>query len=493
MADSASAQRKARRVDGEFGYLGEHALVLGASMGGLLAARVLSEFFRTVTVIERDELADDPADRRGVPQGRHVHALLPRGAQTLEEFFPGFLDELVAAGAPVWDDGELSRGFLSYNGHEVLRSGVLAGDLKATALYMPSRPLLECHVRRRLQAIENVTIHGGQDVAELTATADHNRVTGVRIVDRAGGAQQELTADLVVDAMGRGAHTPALLEKLGYGRPVEHHVVMHTTYVSQRLRIPPGTLQEMLVLIGAAPDRPTGVFLTGNEHDTWIFTVFGMAGHEPPGDLAGMLSFAEDYAPAHLLAAVRAGEPLGPVVHHRMPSSQWRRYDKMRRLPDGLLVCGDAICSFNPIYGQGMSLAALDAVTLRDCLRRGVTNLPRRYFRAATKAIGVAWQTGATSDLAFPEVEGRRTRSMRVTSRLADLVLTACESDAVVTTQFFRVTGLLDPPTRLLRPSFLYRVAAVNLGRRQRHWRSRQDAVQQDRPTTKENATCTLS
>jgi 2-polyprenyl-6-methoxyphenol hydroxylase-like FAD-dependent oxidoreductase len=234
------------------------------------------------------------------------------------------------------------------------------------------------------------------------------------------------------------------------------------------------------------------MFLNGYEHDTWIFTVFGMVGHDPPRDLEGMLSFAEDYTPAHLLAAVRAGEPLGPVVEHRMPSSQWRRYDKMRRLPDGLVVCGDAMCSFNPIYGQGMAVAALDAVALRDCLRRGVTDLPRRYFRAAAKAIAVAWQIGATDDLAIPGVEGRRTSSMRVTSRLVDLVLTACESDAVVATQFFKVAWLIDSPIRLLHPSFLYRVITVNLGRRQRHSPPRRVAVRRNRSKTKEGAACTL-
>jgi 2-polyprenyl-6-methoxyphenol hydroxylase-like FAD-dependent oxidoreductase len=448
--------------------LGERAVVLGASMGGLLAARVLADFFGTVTVVERDVLPDDPAIRRGVPQGRHVHVLLARGAQILDELFPGFLNELVADGAPVWDDAELSELHLSFGGHAILRSGKIALEPKAMAVYMPSRPFLEYHVRRRLQAIRNVTILGGHDVAELKSTADRNRVTGVRVVNRDGGAERELMADVVMDAMGRGAQTPAFLESLGYGRPAEDHIVMHTTYVSQLLRIPQGTLKEMLVDIGPAPDRPTGMFLAGYENDTWMFTVFGMVGHEPPRDLAGMLSFAQDYAPAHLLAAVRAGEPIAPVVQHRMPSSQWRRYDKMRRLPDGLLVCGDAMCSFNPIYGQGMSVAALDAVALRDCLRRGVTDLPRRYFRAAAKAIGVAWQIGAGSDLAFPEVEGRRTPAMRVTSRLVDWVLTACESDAVVGGQFFRVTALVDPPARLLHPSFLYRVATVNLRGRQR-------------------------
>jgi 2-polyprenyl-6-methoxyphenol hydroxylase-like FAD-dependent oxidoreductase len=446
--------------------LGDRAVVLGASMGGLLAARVLADFFRTVIVVERDVLPDGPAVRRGVPQGRHVHVLLARGAQILDEFFPGLLDELVAAGAPVWDDGELSELHLSFGGHEMLRSGKIALEPKALAVYMPSRPFLECHVRRRLETITNVTILDGHDAAELTSTADHNRVTGVRVVNRDSGAERELAADVVMDATGRAAHTPALLDSLGYGRPLEDHIVMHTTYVSQLLRIPAGTLTEKLVDISPAPGRPAGMFLAGYENDTWIFTVFGMVGHEPPRDLAGMLSFAEQYCPAHLIAVVQAAEPIGEVAHHRMPSSQWRRYDKMPRLPDGLLVCGDAICSFNPIYGQGMTVAALDAAALRDCLRRGGADLPRRYFGASAKSIGVAWQMLAGSDLAFPEVTGRRSRSMRVTTRLVDWALTACEADPVVAARFFKVNGLIDPPIRLLHPAFVYRVAVENLRRR---------------------------
>jgi 2-polyprenyl-6-methoxyphenol hydroxylase-like FAD-dependent oxidoreductase len=442
--------------------LGDHAVVLGASMSGLLAATVLADFYQNITLVERDVLPDETANRRGVPQGRHPHALLARGAQTLEQLFPGILNELVADGAPVWADGELSRLYISFAGHRVVRSGKSALDHKANAMYQPSRPFLECHVRRHVQAIGNVTIVDGRDVAGLIATADRKRVTGVRVIDRDGGAEQELTADLVMDAMGRAAHTPAFLESLGYGRPVEDHIVVHTTYVSQLLRIPPGALKEMLVLISAAPGRPTGMFLVNNENDTWIFTVFGMVGHEPPRDLAGMLSFAQEYAPAHVLAAVRAGEPLAPVVQHRLPSSQWRRYDKMRRFPDGLLVTGDAMCSFNPVYGQGMSVAAMEALALRKSLRRGDTALSRRYFRAAAKPIGVAWGLAAGSDLAFPEVEGRRTPAMRLTNRFADWVLSACESDAVVHAQFFKVTGLVDPPARLFHPSFIYRVATAN-------------------------------
>jgi 2-polyprenyl-6-methoxyphenol hydroxylase-like FAD-dependent oxidoreductase len=219
------------------------------------------------------------------------------------------------------------------------------------------------------------------------------------------------------------------------------------------------------------------MFLTGYENDTWMFTVFGMVGHQPPRDLAGMLSFAQEYCPAHLIAAARAAEPIGEVAHHHMPSSQWRRYDKMPRLPDGLLVCGDAICSFNPIYGHGMTVAALDAAALRDCLRYGGADLPRRYFRASAKPIGVAWQMVAGSDLTFPGVAGRRSRSMRVTTRLVDWALTACESDPVVAVGFFKVNGLIDPPIRLLHPAFVYRVAVENLRRRRGDRQPRQAEV----------------
>jgi len=446
-------------------------------MGGLLAARVLADFFETVTIIERDELQDDPVVRRGVPQGRHVHVLLARGAQIFDELFPGILGELVADGAPVWDDGDLSKLHLSFGGHDILRSGKVTKEPQALAIHLPSRPFLEWHVRQRLQAMSNVTILSGHDVAQLMSTPDRRRVTGVRVVSRDDGAECELTADVVMDAMGRGAHTPAFLDALGYGRPVEDHIVMHTNYVSQLLRIPANTLIEMLVDIGPAPDRPAGMFLSGYEDNTWMFTVFGMVGNQPPRDLAGMLSFAEEYCPAHLFAAIRAAEPIGDVAHHHMPSSQWRRYDKMSRVPDGLLVCGDAICSFNPIYGQGMTVAALEAVALRACLRRGQTNLPRRYFRASAKPVRVAWQMVASLDLAFPAVAGKRSRYLRVASRLVDWALTASESDPVVAVRFFRVNSLIDAPIRLLHPVFVCRAAMVNLRRSRRDGQPRQAVV----------------
>ena len=191
-----------------------------------------------------------------------------------------------------------------------------------------------------------------------------------------------------------------------------------------------------------------------------------MAGLEPPSQRADMLDFAADLAPAHVLAALRAAEPLEDVSHYRVPSNRWRRYDKMRRTPEGLLVVGDAVCSFNPIYGQGMTVAAIEATVLRDCLRRGERELPRRFFRASARYVRLAWQTAVGSDLALPEISGARPFLMRISNAYLERVLTAAESDAAVAGRFIRVIGMVDPPSRLARPAFVLRVVRTNLRRR---------------------------
>jgi 2-polyprenyl-6-methoxyphenol hydroxylase-like FAD-dependent oxidoreductase len=242
---------------------------------------------------------------------------------------------------------------------------------------------------------------------------------------------------------------------------------MHLTYASQRLRMAADAPHELGFLVGIAPGRPTGVGLLHCEDDTWLFTAIGVAGREPPCDLAAMCEFVEDCAPAHLLAAVRGAEPIGEPVRHKMPCSRWRRYDKMRRFPEGLLVTGDAVCSFNPIYGQGMTVAALEALVLRDCLSCGTEDLARRFFSAAAGQIRQAWQLSTSPDLALPEIDGAPSLVARLFNRYVDRVLTAAESDAVILNQFTRVTSLLDPATRLLHPDILWRLARVNHRRHQ--------------------------
>jgi 2-polyprenyl-6-methoxyphenol hydroxylase-like FAD-dependent oxidoreductase len=433
------------------------ALVLGGSMAGLLAARALSDFYDTVTVVERDELQEAAFTRRGVPQGRQIHGLLMRGALALEELLPGILDELVADGACVFDGQDLSRLYFCMNGHLAVRTGAS----QRIRIYNATRPFLESHVRRRVQAIPNVIFATNHDVVELTASPGGERITGARIVDRGSREHSDVSAALVVDAMGRGSRTPMMLERLGYPHPTEECVTVDLLYRTQRLRMPPESLNEQGVIVSPVPGRPTGIALAAAEHDTWMFTAFGMAGFEPPADFSELCGFAEELLPAHVVAALRGAERVGDTVSHRFPSSRWRRYDKAR-LPGGFVVVGDAFCSFNPIYAQGMTVAALHAMALRECLSSGPEGLARRFFRAAAKPTRLAWQMAVGGDLALPEVPGTPALSTRLFNRYVDRLLAAAEHDVAAFDQFVLVAWLVDSPLSLLRPSIVWRAAMTH-------------------------------
>jgi 2-polyprenyl-6-methoxyphenol hydroxylase-like FAD-dependent oxidoreductase len=238
--------------------------------------------------------------------------------------------------------------------------------------------------------------------------------------------------------------------------------MVYLAYACQMMRIPPSSIGEHMIVLFPEPGRPTMFGAIGYENDTWMFGVGAMAGQQPPSRRDDMIAFAADFAPTHALQALQAGEPLGDVAHYRVPSNRWRRYDKMRRFPTGLLVFGDAVCSFNPIYGQGMTVAAIEAIVLRECLRHGDHNLSRRFFRTSAKHLRVAWHTAVGSDLSLPEVVGPRPISMRLSNAYLERVLTAAETDLVVAQQFLRVIGMIDSPLRLLHPRFIGRIALAN-------------------------------
>ena len=424
--------------------LGEQAVVCGAGMGGLLAARVLSEFYGTVTVVERDNLPDAADQRRGVPQGRHFHVLWSRGADELARLFPGIHDDLIAGGAEVCDDGDLSRVSIRLAGHELSREGKFS-DPSAVKLHLLSRPLLESHVRQRVGAIDNVEILDGHDFVDPIAPTPQ-RVTGANIVDRDSGAKRELNADLLVDAMGRSARTPAFLDDLGCGRPVAERSTTNANYTSLQMRIPEGIIKERMTFVVPEPKKPTGGAFSVYEHDTWIFTLTRLADNEPPNDLTGMIRMATQFAPPGLLRALKRGEPISEISVFRYPGAIWRRYDQMDRFPAGFLVFGDAICSTNPIYGQGMTVAALEATALRDCLTEGNGDLSRRFFAATAAHIGPMWASNQFNDLYMDNGDPDHAASKELLD-FREAVLSAAESSPAVTEKLYRSMNLVDPPT----------------------------------------------
>ncbi|GIF07034.1 FAD-dependent oxidoreductase [Actinoplanes siamensis] len=432
--------------------VGQRAVVIGGSVAGLLAARVLADAHAEVVIVDRDELTGRATARRGVPHGSHVHGLLARGQQVIEELLPGFTDRMVADGAPLSDLSNTVRWY--FNGRRLQSA---SSGLTCVAA---SRPMVERHLREAVARLANVTFLEGRDVDGLVTTADRDTVVGVRIGGGPAGAGEAMGADLVVDASGRGSRTPAWLAELGYPRPAEDRVKIDLTYTTRRFRLRSDAVLGPDVSINpvSSPSHPRGAFFTRIEDGLCALSLTGVLGDRAPADLDGFLAWTRSLPVPEIHDAVRDAEPVGEATSFRYPVSVRRRYDRLATLPQGLLVMGDALCSFNPVYGQGMSVAALEALALRDQLRSGSVVDPRAFYAATTPIVDLAWGISAGADLAYPQVAGRRTAQVRLMNAYLSRLQRAAVHDGQVTRTFMRVAGLVEPPQALMSPGMLLRV-----------------------------------
>ena len=429
----------------------KHAIVIGGSLAGLLAARVLSEHFEKVTVLERDHYPNAVEPRRGVPQGHHGHGLLASGFRALEDLFPGFKEALVQAGAlPVDVIGDLR--WYQFGGYKAQFNSGLGGVLM-------SRPLIEAVVRRQTLSLPEVEVIEGCSVKNLLSDVAKGRVTGVKLIKE--GNETILKADFFVDASGRGSRSPAWLEGLGYPKPQEERIGVDIGYTSRVYPRKPDDLKgDLGALINPTPpfEKRAG-FLLALEEDRWLVSLSGWLGDHAPTDLEGYLAYARSLPRPEIYDLIKELKPLTDGVVHKLPSNLRRRYEKLRRFPAGYLVMGDAMCSFNPVYGQGMTVAALEAVALQNCLNQTkLDGLACRFFKRAARLIDTPWTIAAGEDFRYPEVQGKRPLGTKFLHRYMRKVHLAARHDETVCQAFFDVANLLKPPTSLFKPSILLRV-----------------------------------
>jgi len=429
--------------------VGHHAIVVGGSVAGLVTARILADAFDRVTVLEQDSVPDDPTPRRGVPQSRHIHVLETAGRNTFEDLFPGYGEELMASGGLIID---LMSDFYHYEKGDFLADGPIR-----MTMYNATRPLFEQILRRRVVAFDEVSLRSecqfiSYQIDDATAT-----VEGVTARED-GSRERDINADLVVDASGRTSKTPKFLEEHGFDRPDVEEVTIDVAYSTSTIERPDDDRRNFF--IPPEPGRPRGVGMFPIENGRWKTTLLGVHGDHPPTERDEFIEFAESL-PVDEIAELLRTQPWvsDEITHYPFPTNRRLRYEELHEFPEDLVVIGDALCSFNPIYGQGMSVAALEALQLHHTLATdGRRDVGPRFFDRAADIVDSPWSIAVGGDFEFPETTGPKPSGTDLFNWYLDHYIRAAHSDGDLRDSLVRVFMLEEPPTTLLKPQNLWRV-----------------------------------
>ncbi|MFF1796479.1 FAD-dependent oxidoreductase [Kitasatospora sp. NPDC058263] len=438
----------------------DSAVVIGGGYAGLLAAHVLAGHFRRVTIIEQDT-SPGPGTRSGVPQAHHPHALLARGAAQLEAFFPGLRAELHAQGRPVTDFASGTR--------ILFPTGWAPRDPVGVEVQLLPRTALEHAIRECVTALDRVDLRDGLRVDRLLIGHAHDRLTvsaRTRTPGQPDTAEELFQPDLVVDATGRGSRLPQWLTQAGYRLPATLTVDGQAAYASRLYTVDPDPGRDWCASYQPtiAPIAPRGAVAVQVGPDQWLLGLIGAAGHTPPDDEDGFRAFAADLRNPDFAKIIDAGTPAGPIHRTHTTANRWHRYDRVPRWPGRLIALGDSVCAFNPVYGQGMTVAALQSALLDDLLsrhaqRRGLDRLGPAFQRGAAALVRSPWLLNTSTD------RGWQDTGMPVTSRIATGFLGALTSriphQPGLYRRFVRTMQMLDSPAALATPRALTQLASI--------------------------------
>ena len=439
--------------------IGERAVVIGAGMGGLTAAAALSEFFSQVIVLERDKLPAQTAQRPGIPQGRHVHALLGGGQDALEELLPGFDEDLAAAGAVRYQAGLDVRverpGFDPFPQRDLGWHG-----------YAMSRPLIECVVRQLAVQRANISLCPRCSAREIVATDNGTAVQSVRF-ENSDGKSEALAADLIVDASGRGALTHAFLEACGFALPQESTIGVDIHYATTVFSIPgdaPSDWKGIVTFPNPQVSSRGGIMLP-LEGGHWILTLAGAHGETPPGDADGFMNYAQQLRTRTIYNAIRNAERVDEIARFAFPASARWHFELLASFPRGLLPMADVLCRFNPVYGQGMSVAAMEACVLKWLLARRASQsdplagLAAAFFAEVAPLLETPWGV-AKFDFVYPQTRGERTADFETTLKFVRALNQLAAREPSIHRLMLEVQHLLKPSRVYQEPAFRQRIAA---------------------------------
>jgi 2-polyprenyl-6-methoxyphenol hydroxylase-like FAD-dependent oxidoreductase len=439
--------------------IADHAVVIGAGMGGLAAAKAVAPFFDRVTVLDRDALPDGPEFRSGTPQARHTHALLAGGSRALEALFPGIGSDLLKAGAV---KGRVGLERFEQPGFDPFPQRDLGFDR-----FFLSRPLLENLCRRRLREEPNVELRSRSRVTELIPSPDGRDVVAVRYDDEEGKSDV-LSTDLVVDASGRAAPTLSLLERIGARGLDVAEIGIDQAYATAMFEIPADAPRHWMGLahLGAAPAENYGGAISPIEHGRWIVSLGRVHGDPLPGEIEGFKAFVKAFRTPTFFDAINGAKQVGEIARYDMPASVRRHFDRFERFPGRLIPLGDSVCRFNPVFGQGMSVAAQEAVVLDRLLdscrdQAGpLDGLAPDYLSRIQDLLEAPWAVAQT-DFVFPQTRGARPpdleKGLQYGAALTRLAAEDPETHRIV----MEVRHLIRPQSALREPELARRVTAL--------------------------------
>jgi 2-polyprenyl-6-methoxyphenol hydroxylase-like FAD-dependent oxidoreductase len=441
--------------------IGKQAVVVGAGMAGLIAARSLADFFERVIVLENDALPKEATHRPGTPQSRHLHGLLAGGLQALSRLFPGFEESLSQAGAV-----RLRMGY----DYRIERPGYDPFPQRDFGLpvYSMTRPLLEFTVRQRLGGYRNIKLRESCRAQEFIPAPDDAAVAAVRC-QNSDGESETLPADLVIDASGHGSLTLALLHSIGWPVPEETSIGVDIGYATALFDIPEEVSPDWMGVITFPhyPHNKRAALILPVEGNRWMLTLAGRYDEKPPADWGGFLMYAQHLRTPTVHNAIRHAKRPSEIARFGFKASCWRHFERLEKFPRALLPFGDAICRFNPIYGQGMSVAALEADVLNGLLTaqgaesNGLARLAGAFFTEAEKLIDTPWSSAAIPDFIDPRTEGQRPPDFEDTLKFVAGLLRLAAQDAAVHKLFIEVQSLLKSRSAYRSPELVRRVRAV--------------------------------